>query len=104
MTTHRRLILSDKVRRNSATLSAEIDGEAVALDIARGSCYGMDPAAAHIWRMIETTTVIEAVCDTLQEVYDVEDAVCQRDVLDLLEDLRAADLIMVETGASGLGD
>jgi hypothetical protein len=94
------LSLSQLVRRNSAALSAEIDGEAVALDVARGACYGMDPIAAHIWRLIENPVAIGSVCDTLTALYAVDEAVCRRDVLDLIEELRAAELIMVESGPS----
>jgi hypothetical protein len=104
MTPQRRLTLSDKVCRNSAALSAEIDGEAVALDVMRGACYGMDSVAARIWRMIESRVVIEAVCDNLTALYEVEAAVCRRDVLDLLEDLREAELITVEHGRPGRDD
>ena len=98
MTPGPRLTLSDRVRRNPAALSAEIDGEAVALDVARGACYGMDPVAARIWSLIETPVAIAAVCDALTALYEVDDAECRRDVLDLLEDLRAADLITVDDG------
>ena len=96
MTLELQLTLGDRVRRSGGTLSAEIDGETVALDVARGACYGLDAVAAEIWRLIESPVAVESVCDTLTALYEVEAAVCQRDVLDLLEDLRAAELITVE--------
>lgn len=91
---------TDCVRRNTAALSAEIDGEAVALDVARGACYGMDPVAARIWGLIATPTTVAALCAALMDIYEVDEDTCRHDVLDLLEALRAADLIGVEDGPS----
>ena len=101
MTSLAPLALSDCVRRNTAALSAEIDGEAVALDVARGACYGMDPVAARIWALIEAPATIASVCDDLLALYAVDEDTCRRDVLDLLEQLRAARLISLETDAPG---
>ena len=104
MTPQPRLTLVDLVRRNSGALSAEIDGEVVALDVPRGACYGMDSVAAHVWRLIESPMAVASICDTLTTLYDVEAAICRRDVLDLLEDLLAADLIAIVNGPSRRGD
>jgi len=89
------LALADSVARNRETLSAEIDGEVVALDIARGACFGLDPVGARIWAMIETPQAIERVCEALVAIYDVEPATCQADVLDLMTALRSEGLIEV---------
>jgi hypothetical protein len=97
MTGEPHLTLTDLVRRNTAALTAEIDGEAVALDVARGVCYGMDPVAARIWGLLESPSTIAAVCDSLTALYEVDGETCRREVLDLLEDLKAADLITVES-------
>ena len=99
MTREPLLTVTDLVRRNRAALTAEIDGEAVALDVARGACYGMDPIAARIWSLIETPASVGLLCDTLLAIYDVDAETCRRDVLDLLEDLRSADLITVESAS-----
>ncbi len=97
MTDKSGLALTDFVRRNNAALTADIDGEVVALDIARGACYGMDSVAARIWALLESPSTIAAVCDALTALYEVDGETCRRDVLDLLEDLRTADLITVES-------
>jgi hypothetical protein len=89
------LTLGDCVVRNPETLSAEIDGEVVALAIDRGACYGLDPVGARIWSMIETTMAIGEVCDALTAVYEVDAATCRADVLDLFTALREEGLIAV---------
>ena len=89
------LTLADCVARNRETLSAEIDGEVVALDIAGGGCYGLDAVAARIWAMIETPMPIGEVCDALTAAYEVDAATCRADVLDLFMALRAEGLVSV---------
>jgi hypothetical protein len=87
--------LNDRVTRNRGALSAEIDGEVVALDIARGACYGLDPVGARIWSMIEEARRVADVCEALMAIYEVDADTCHRDVLDLLAALRAEGLIEV---------
>src|SRR5579871_5239679 len=85
----------DRVARNRTTLSAEIDGEVVALDVARGACYGLDAVGARIWSMIAEPRSVQEVCEALMAVYEVDEATCHRDVLDLLAALRGEGLIEV---------
>ena len=90
-----RLTLADHVVRHPGALSAEIDDEVVALDIARGACYGLDAIGARIWSMIESPTAIGDICEALTAAYDVDAATCRADVLDLFMALRAEGLIEV---------
>jgi hypothetical protein len=90
--------LGNLVARAGSTLSAEIDGEVVALDIARGVCYGLDAVGSRVWAIIEQPTPVESVCRTLMAEYDVDAATCEADVLALLEDLSAEGLITVRDG------
>lgn len=92
--------LSDLVRRAPGALSAEIDGEVVALDIAKGVCYGLDAIGARIWSLIAETTPAGDVCATLVGEYDVDAETCRNDVLDLFADLRAEGLITVRPAAA----
>jgi hypothetical protein len=89
------LVLADRVARNRDTLSAEIDGEVVALDVAKGACYGLDAVGARIWSMIETPRAIGEVCDALTAVYEVDAETCQSDVLDLFTALHTEGLIEI---------
>ena len=89
------LSLADEVERHPQTLSAEVDGEVVTLDIARGACYALDAVGARVWALIETATSITEVCETLVAEYDVDPATCRQDVLDLMRDLLAEGMITV---------
>ena len=74
-------------------IGAEIDGEIVALSIERGICYGMNKVASHIWNLVAKPIRISDLCATLVAAYKVDPDVCESQVLDLLEELRAEGLI-----------
>ena len=80
-----------------AVIEAEIDREIVALSIERGTCYGMNRVGSRIWNLIAEPIRICDLCEMLVDAYKVDPAVCERQVLDLLEGLRAEGLVaMVE--------
>ena len=102
-TTERPLGLNDRVSRNRRTLSAEVRGEAVALDVANGCCYGFDAVATRIWSMMDTPATIGEICAALLAIYDVAPETCEAEVLTLCADLRLEGLITVESGAPPQG-
>src|SRR5438874_210372 len=89
------MTLDDLVSRGATALSAEIDGEVVALDVAKGVCYGLDPVGSRIWALIEEPITVATVCQALMSEFDVDAAICEADVLDLFVQLRAEGLIAV---------
>jgi hypothetical protein len=74
-------------------IETAIDDEIVALSIERGTCYGMNRVASRIWSLLEKPIRISDLCDTLVATYKVDPDICERQVLDLLEDLRVEGLI-----------
>ena len=89
----RALTPSDRVGRDGEALCAEIDGEIVALNVAKGVCYGFDAISSHIWALIEPSMRIDKLCDLLMRRYAVDRPTCERQVIDLLEDLRSEGLL-----------
>ena len=78
---------------NGGLVEAEVDGEVVALSIEHGTCYGLNRVGSRIWKLIEKPIRISELCAALLAEYKVEPGVCQREVLDLLEQLRAEGMI-----------
>ena len=74
-------------------IEAEIDHEIVALCIEQGTCYGMNRVASRIWNLLAKPIRISDLCATLVASYRVDPDLCRRQVLDLLEQLRAEGLI-----------
>ena len=79
--------------RRDGLIEAEIDDEIVALSIQRGVCYGMNRVASRIWNLLTKPIRICDLCAALVAAYAVDPEVCKRQVLDLLEELRAEGLI-----------
>jgi len=90
---HPPLSLAAVVMRTDGFLSAEIDGEIVALSIERGTCYGLNRVGSRIWSLLASSGRIRDLVATLLAEYHVDPDVCERQVLDLLEELRAEGLI-----------
>jgi len=88
--------LADVIARAPGALSAAIDGEVVALDVAKGACYGLDPIASRIWSLIEAPTAIDDICRLLVAEYEVDAPTCEADVLDLVADLLAEGLVVTQ--------
>jgi Coenzyme PQQ synthesis protein D (PqqD) len=74
-------------------IEAEVDDEIVALSIEHGICYGMNRTGSHVWKLIAQPIRIRDLCATLLAAYCIDVDVCERQVLDLLEELRAEGLV-----------
>lgn len=87
------LTASDIVVRTAGLVEAEVDGEIVALDIDKGTCYGLNKVGSRIWNLIAEPTRIGDLCARLTSEFRVDEATCERQVLDLLEEMRAEGMI-----------
>jgi hypothetical protein len=86
------------VVRNEGLLSAEVDGELMAMSVERGMCYGLNAVGTRIWALIAEPRSISDLCAQLRQEFDVEEEECRRDLVDLLEELRAEGLATVRSG------
>jgi hypothetical protein len=90
------LSLCSIVVRSDGFIDAEIDNEIVALSIENGTCYGLNRVGSRIWSFLAVPIQIREICARLLTEYKVEHSTCERQVLDLLEELRAEGLISSE--------
>ncbi len=81
------------VARNDGLIEAEVENEVVALNIEKGTCYGLNPVGSRVWKLLAFPIRISEICAKLLAEYKVDSGVCEREVLDLLEELRAEGLI-----------
>ncbi len=84
------------VVRNNGLLEAEVENEIVALNVENGTCYGLNPVGSRIWKLLAVPIRVNDICAQLLAEYRVETRTCERQVLDLLEELRAEGLISHE--------
>lgn len=83
------------VVRSHGHVEAEIDNEIVALNIQNGTCYGLNRMGSRIWGLLRTPVPVGQICRQLVSEFDVEPSVCEVQVLDFLEELRAEGMVAV---------
>jgi len=83
------------IQRVDTVVDASIDGEIVALDVEKGVCYGLNRIGSRIWELIASPLRIADLCVQLTSEFDVDPAICERQTVDLLEEMRAEGLVLV---------
>lgn len=81
------ITLHSTVVRSTDVMASAVDNELVMMDIERGMYYALDAVGTDIWGRIAQPVRVADLCDTLRKVYSVDAATCQKDVLDLLNDM-----------------
>lgn len=76
-------------------VSSDLGGEAVILHLKDGTYYGLNEVGARVWSLIQQPRRVAAIVAALLGEYEVEPAECERDLLALLGDLAAHELIEV---------
>lgn len=90
------MILDQVVRRKCDLIESEIDGEIVALHVDSGMCFGFNSTATRVWNLIEAPKSVGHIRKELMAEFNVDAETCDRQLSDLLEDLKKNGLISVE--------
>lgn len=84
------------VGRTKESVSTELDGETVILDIASGIYSGLDPVGTFIWKQLEQSLSVGALRDMILGQYDVSEEQCTDDLLSFLKELADNGLIAIK--------
>ena len=87
------LTIDDAVTLNDAVVFTELDGEAVLLDVQRGTYFGLDPVGTRVWQSLVEHGSARPVLASLLEEFDVAPETLEQDIIQLLGELTANDLI-----------
>ena len=85
--------LSDRVRIAQEVLARQVGEETVMLDLAKGAYFGLDPVGARMWQLLAEGKTLAEVRDAIAEEYDAPRDAIERDLLALVDDLKAQGLI-----------
>lgn len=80
-------------------VSSELEGESVILNLKSGTYYGLNNVGARIWNLIQEPKQVSEVREAILEEYEVEPEHCDRDILELLQQLANVELIEVRDEA-----
>ncbi len=86
------------VQRAKDVSFSQLDDELLAIDAQAGYCYSLNETAGRVWDLIVAPMPVSAICEQLLHEYRVEEAGCQREVIQLLKGLCDAGLVQVVQG------
>lgn len=95
--------MNSVVVRQAGTLFEEADNELVAINLDNGAFYGMNAVACSIFKYIDAPRRVADVRDFLLESYEVDAAVCERQMLAVLEEMLEERLIECQDGPPAAG-
>ena len=87
--------LSDKVNIAPQVMAQKVGEEAVILDLATGTYFGLDPVGARIWQLMGEGKTLAEICDVMLDEYDVLREALECDTVRLAQDLAAQGLIEI---------
>jgi hypothetical protein len=90
--------LASNVTISPEVLFQEVGGEAVLLDLASETYFGLDDVGTRIWQLLQEHGELMAIRDRMLEEYDVEAARLEEDLLNHIEQLAEAGLVTIEAG------
>lgn len=91
---------ADLLEANADLMMADLDGEAVLLNLQTGRYFGLNQVGTSIWAMIAEPCSVADIIAGLQKEYDVPADQLGQDVLAFLEDMEKRSLVHVVTPAN----
>jgi hypothetical protein len=89
------LSLDQHVRISESAVFRELDGESVIVHLDSSMYFGLDPVGTRLWQLIDAHGSLRSVFDAALAEFEVEPAVLERDLLDLVSDLAGRQLVDV---------
>jgi hypothetical protein len=78
-------------------VDAEIGNEVLVLQLKKAEYFGLQETGARIWSLLKSPVTVEDIERVLLEEYEVDAAVCHREVVQLLSDLIEEGLVEVRS-------
>lgn len=95
MPENRTISLESVVAISPDAVSRELDGEAVILELASGTYFGLNDVGTRIWALIGERRSLRQVFEALRQEYDVQPEALERDLVELVEKMREKGLVDV---------
>ena len=91
----RKLSGQSKVVVSQDQVSCDLSVEAAVFNLKSGVYFGLNTVGASIWKLIQEPRTIKEIREALMDEYDVEPKRCEKDVLELLQELSTHGLIEI---------
>ena len=77
----------------------EVDGEVVLLNVVTGQYFGLDPVGSQVWILLQSTgpqgANLHTLCSLVTAQFEVDLATAERDLMALINELLAQQLLVV---------
>ena len=83
------------ITKNKEIDDTDLDGEKVMMNLDKGQYFMMNEVGSRIWELINESTPIVNIIETLTNEYEVDEETCENTVMEFLGRLKNADLIKV---------
>ncbi len=97
------LTLESVVRVSDSQVSALLGDEVVILELATGQYYGLEGIGPAVWKLIQQPARVRDVRDEIVRSFEVDESVCERDLLSLLEDMISRQILELVAPPSTAG-
>ena len=81
MNINSRVILSENI------FAQEVDGEMVLMDMESEDYFGLDTIGASFWQVLQEEETLQKTLDHLLDLYDTEESVLKKDLIEFVEKL-----------------
>lgn len=87
--------LNSRVVLSTRQVSCPLHGEAALLQLDQGVYYGLNTVGARMWELLQQGSSLAEVRDRICAEYEIDEAACERDLCELVDDLSAAGLVQL---------
>ena len=87
-------ILNQKLTISENTLSQELQGEIVILNMESESYYSLNPVGSKVWQLLTSKETVKRAIEQLLQIYLVDESTLRRDVTLLAEELVQEELLI----------
>ena len=94
------IALEQAVRIPTDVMFRELQGEAVILNLASSTYFGLDQVGTRIWQLCATHGSLRAVWEAMQHEFDAPGETLQTDLLAFVDELVAKGLLEVQQHAA----
>jgi hypothetical protein len=75
--------------------AVDLNGEKVMMNIEKGKYFALNEVGSRIWDIIHGPTSVEDITNELINEYEVDNLVCEKAVVEFLQEMNDAELIVI---------
>lgn len=95
MIDHKLIQKSSIITQKNGLDTADLDGEAVMMDMDRGKYYNFNIVGSRIWQLIEKPISIREIVDELLNEFDIDQETCEAAVMKFVDRLVDDELVKI---------